>query len=873
MEERVSSWRIVFVLACALLMLASIPPDRLLDPLGRSSKVYDSARPLPERALDPPTVPRSPARDPEPEIALSPNLRLACVPHARPREVGPVPFERSGRSSSRSLFHFVSDRRISPVQASQASIRLVGSRSVPSIDSSAPRLDGFPPAEEAADVSEGIPVVLESPHREFNRRSYAELMERYDSDTSSGSAESRPEQVIALPSPPPGEVRAPSWTEPRSLLEALAGLEGSQWATRAAELIESLKHTGSERFTERLNALTLEYERTPAPADLSAGGRGGEFRKVTAALERRMELWNAMSRAGWPREVAFPGSSTDRRRTVEAVDRVERWLRSVPNRDEWAEFLCLGEIRELAAGAVGGEEPLRKASRKALGRLIDTPWSPEERNILALEPLAGFAQELRTWAEEPVDFGWLLKVVERFEAGRDPEDAYRLAKATRTLRMSASDATRAVGETLDRHYRNANFMMRVQTDFLNRFAPQREAEYEWVRDVILGQPVRGNARTESAVHFRAIPAKDRILLALEVEGRVSSLTSADAGPAVLLNNSHSNYLARKEIAIDAEGLTYQPSTAQVASETRLRGLRTALDPIPLVGALVQDMVLSRHQQQKPLVHRELQRKVAARATQRVDEEANPRLDQLARKYREEVLSRLSALGIAPELIDAETMDDGFVAAFRLAAGDQLASYEPPPVLDADAEAAIWLHESFFNNLLERMDFNGRTFTAEELTNILSGGANESIAERHEDVRVTFAPTRAARISCGDDVVELTLAVRELVRGTKSWNNFFVRAKLKPTLEGKQIKLVRTGVVGLYGRKFRIQSQIALRGIFSKVFDDDRPFEVLPADFSEDDRLAELQIAALAVRHGWIVFALNGKTLRVAQNAESSGTIR
>ena len=108
-----------------------------------------------------------------------------------------------------------------------------------------------------------------------------------------------------------------------------------------------------------------------------------------------------------------------------------------------------------------------------------------------------------------------------------------------------------------------------------------------------------------------------------------------------------------------------------------------------------------------------------------------------------------------------------------------------------------------------------------------------------------------------------MAIKELEKPPRKWRNFYVLARLKPTVDGKQVLLVRDGVVGLYGRKFRIQSQIALRGIFSKVFDDDRPIALLPARFSEDERLHQLRIAALAVRSRWIVFALDGKPIRIA----------
>ena len=872
MDERVSSWRMIFALACVLLLLASVPPDLLLAPFGRSPKVYDAARPRPDQKLAPATPKVEPIREDrqEEEIALLPCLRLACDTHVRPREVGNRPFG----SKAPNVFRLVSESRTSEVisvASRTARIEPNKSVSVPSSEESIPTVSkvnsSVEPEQVASfDRSKETPIILLSPPpRITKRRSYAELMEQF-AQASSETTKDVPEHVIMLPSPPPGEVHHPAWTEPRSLLAALDQLQENEWAAGASERIREMGKAAPDQFADHLATLSRQHEQATTATTAASSMDRAAACNATAALERRLDVWKAMVAAGWPGKSVSPDASPDRRRLAAVAANIDDWLRNVPNHSEWADFLCLATIQQLAADEQTTDEALQNSSIRVLGRLMDISWSTEEESSLTAEPFAPYIAELRACADEPVDFGWLLKTLERFETSHNPQDAYRLARAVRTLKMSSSPSTRVVGETLDRHYRNANLMMRVRTEFLNRFVPQREAEYEWVHDVILGQPIHGNAKTESTVRFRTLPAEDMVLLALEVEGRVSSLTSADAGPAVLFNNSRSNYVTQKQIAINAEGITYQPSTARVYSTTRLRGMRTALDPIPLVGALMQDVVLSQHQQKKPFVRREVQRKVAAKARRRVDEEADPRLDQLSDKYRAEVLGRLAALGVTPELIDADTTEEGFIAAVRLAGNDQLASYGPPPVLDSDAEAAIWIHETALNNLLERARFNGKTFSTAELTKTLSGDSgsdlDESIAEKHGDVRVTFAPNRAVQIACEDGVIELTLAIRELVKPPRKWKNFFVRARLKPILEGKQIKLVRTGVVGLHGRKFRIQSQIALRGIFSKVFDDDRPFEVMPKDISEDERLAELQIAALTVRSGWIVFALDGEPLQV-----------
>ena len=767
MDEQVSSWRMIFGLACVLLILASIPPDRFLDPFAQTPRTYDAVRQGGEETGRSETPVSRPSREEreEEEIALSPSLRLASTTQTPPREVGRLPFELIATPSKlkappAGVFRLVSQTTASDATAFPAKtpfhegtkaivLTPAASDTVSNAGNSLDTASGpaaEPERSPAADNSPKTPLlVLDPPPRRVRRRSYDDLMERF-SRVSKEASDTKPDQVIALPSPPPGEIRHPAWTPPKALSTALERHDTAEWSLKAQSLIAGLDPSDADRLTESLEALTRVHGEVAAAVKRAPKDERGAIRDTAAALERRLDVWRALIKAGWPSEAVCVPPQRDRRTLAAAAANVERRFANVPNRDAWNSFFGLPEVRTLAQDSKSEDEAIRVVARRILGRVMDAQWTSDEKSMLDAEPLASYIAGLRRWATGRVDLGRLLETLEQFEDSGNPHDARQLALAARDLRMSASPAIRRVGVALDRNYRGANCVMRVRTDFLNRFVPQREAEYEWVRDVILGQPVQGNARTESEVHFRSLPDEDRVLLALEVEGRVSSLTSADAGAAVLFNNSRSTYLASKRITLDAEGLSYEPSTVQVFSQTRLRGLRTALDPIPLVGGLMQDMVLSEHRRKEPYVRRELQRKVAAKARRRVDDEANPRLERLSDKYRDEVLARLAGLGIAPQFLDAETTEEGFVAAVRLAASDQLASYGPPPVLDSDAEVAVWMHETVLNNLLGRMSFNGKTFTAAELAGMLSrtsdAPAKTSLADKYGDVRVTFAPARA-----------------------------------------------------------------------------------------------------------------------------------
>ena len=87
----------------------------------------------------------------------------------------------------------------------------------------------------------------------------------------------------------------------------------------------------------------------------------------------------------------------------------------------------------------------------------------------------------------------------------------------------------------------------------------------------------------------------------------------------------------------------------------------------------------------------------------------------------------------------------------------------------------------------------------------------------EDVKITFAGQDAIHVRCVGGRLELTLSVAKLSKGARKWKDFQVRTYYRPEVKGRSIELARDGIVQLLGPRLSTGSQIALRGVFSKVF--------------------------------------------------------
>ena len=68
-------------------------------------------------------------------------------------------------------------------------------------------------------------------------------------------------------------------------------------------------------------------------------------------------------------------------------------------------------------------------------------------------------------------------------------------------------------------------------------------------------------------------------------------------------------------------------------------------------------------------------------------------------------------------------------------------------------------------------------------------------------------------------------------------------------------LVRDQYVELVGR-MAFRDQVALRGVFSRVFSKDQPVDILSRRLAEDPRLAGLHRSQLEITDGWLAIAIS-----------------
>ena len=666
-----------------------------------------------------------------------------------------------------------------------------------------------------------------------------------------------------------------SWREPETLIAGLKDLAGSpaaSWATAVLQQLAALRPAvaaGADEAKAILDRLdTLGRQTVPLSAGLSDRALVRRWREMGYALNRRVVIWRQVARLEKTEASDFVSRALDPRRLADCLAEAEAATNDSPQGKGWQGFLLFDDLRQ---HCVQQSPPDQAASREAaaqtLARMTQIPLTPEQQRFMSSPPLAALRLELWHWAARPVGVAELLADLERYEWTRLPSDAERLAIDCQDLSVSSSAVRRQLAALVDAHYRNANVPLFDRPGVSQRSDPGAEVavfagQRHGRRAAGAGRQSGGDAGCRPDV---ARPASAR--LAMEVTGEIASLTSTDAGMATIHNESEASYKAIKPMEIDMQALRLWPVEIEVQNETRVNGMETLVDNVPLIGWIARSVARSQVDKNMAAATEEMKQKIVAQATDRINDEVSKRFGDAVERLNQRVFDPLNSLALDPQLVEAKTTQTRLTMRLRVGGEDQLGSHTPRPPSLSDSLASVQIHESVLNNGIGRLHFDGQTFTLGELSRHVAASLNcpapWPISPENEDVRITFAKQNAVVVRCQDGQLVLSLGIARLCKGTRyRWNNFEVRASYQPVVHGRSAQLVRNNVIQLSGKR-SVASQMILRGVFAHALSRNTPWELVPQRIINEPKLQDTAITQFVIDDGWIGLSLGPKQTTTA----------
>jgi hypothetical protein len=263
-------------------------------------------------------------------------------------------------------------------------------------------------------------------------------------------------------------------------------------------------------------------------------------------------------------------------------------------------------------------------------------------------------------------------------------------------------------------------------------------------------------------------------------------------------------------------------------------------------------------ERRPAMQAAARARTAARARQRFDAEAEPAMSTWSNQLAHRVIEPLRRLDLNAGGWVERPADDRVALRFLLAGDNQLAAHTPRPMALSDSWLSVQLSQTAVNNLLDRLNLAGRTFTPDEFYAEIRGKLNLPAdalqRETRQDAQITFAAEDPIRVKFEGGKLRVALSIAMLSAEGNEWRNIEVFADYTAEQVGPAVELIRTGVISLHGAR-DTRSQFALRAIFSDVFHQDVTFPILYDQLTGDARFAGLQITQFVLEDGWVGMSL------------------
>lgn len=659
------------------------------------------------------------------------------------------------------------------------------------------------------------------------------------------------------------------WPRPTSLIEQLERIEGDQrsqkWAQQTLDAldelsdVEALDGDASRKLLVRLTQLAMEVDSfaLAIPAiELQA-----EVRSAASALQRRVRVWqqvHAMLAGGSRDQFVSTLATSEIRRQIDAA------MRSIPGEKAppaWRKYLGLDELRATMDDAAAADDRIDMA-RLTLERIHAETLNARQRTVVGTPAFAALDASLRQLATEPVEALEMLYVVEQFEATQSLPDARQLALVAARHRFSTDASAAELVRRIDASYRAPNVRTAISSELFNRLLPQPKPKTDAVGEQILSAWVEGKRTTKANLSVNLIPDDDQWRMGMEAAGTTTSDTTSYSGNAALYTQGEGNFTARKLIVVDHHAIHVWPAEADATFENWLYGAGTSYDSVPLVGRIARNSAVEQFGANQWAAQQEVAARMEKRAAKMLDREAHRPLIDAEGQFEKRLLVPLTGAAVEPAAMKMFTTKERVVGYYRLASVGQLGGHSSRPWAPRGSLLSMQLHESAFNNVIAGLRLDGREDDLEnvyrEIWKVFGVERNEMPESMPEKVRVHFADEEAVRIRLAEGHMEVIIKLKELETERRTWRDLVVRNFYAPDPSTRRAVLVRDSSVRLVGERLGVRDQIALRGIFSKIFAGNSEFPLLGERLANNPGVADLEVTQYVISDGWIGLALGPK---------------
>ncbi len=659
-----------------------------------------------------------------------------------------------------------------------------------------------------------------------------------------------------------GKESKTGWVKPLAVISQLETLSSisvtQQWASEVQSLIELLleeslvSSAASATILTQLDTKVLELEQIIGVINQQFAGLpaaqslASQLHRLHYDLSKRTVIWRAIQK--------LPATSVRLSDTQFASS--QRLNFDFLNQD-WQEYLQIQPLDEALSALQQNAKAKTNAARRSLARMASPALSSAQRSYLNHIMPVATVTAIKQVATGELNQYRLLKAIEWNEQNPSGVATHYINDQFQSLMWSPDSQRQFAATQLQAHYRNANIRLAVSQNMLNRLIPDSPAVHEPVHEQILGADVRGHSQIRNRLSVQLVEDPLHIALRLRTDGEVDSDTVAKRSGFEIRNEGMANFHAFKKLTLDRKGrFSSDQPIASAQAKQRLIGMRSKLDPFPVVNWIARRLAKKKLDRQTPEATSLLEKKIERSASDKLQEGVESQVAQMQAYLKVNLLEPLNSMDLNPEALQLATTKERIVMRYRLAGIDQMAADTPRPQDSPYDYLSLQLHQSLLNNTIERIEIESQTFTPESLlqhlSEVIGFNPKNAGAESKHEAKFVFANYDAIRVDFVNDKIRIELNLKSLRVGKgKTWRNITVSATYLPTVEGSQVRLTQQGIIGVKGKRFRIGDQIAVRAIFNVVLPDSYQFDTVPQRLADQLKGFSLVITKLNIVDGWV----------------------
>jgi hypothetical protein len=617
---------------------------------------------------------------------------------------------------------------------------------------------------------------------------------------------------------------------PRDLdFEAFSVLGGNweQWAVDTTEEvarlyieIDQLDLAGQRELLESLRNRLKQMER--AVADTRYRAIYETVLSLQGNLRRRVDLANAAldTLDLDPRAVSNERTQAARPAALSAVSNARSWLGSYRNAAAWVRYFRLSELEAALRDADAAPPEAHQIVLEAHDRLqtLDR-LAPEQRRfveqsaVLRLrDALADYAAAIRIM-EEPADpqrlrqtLAALFQAVEEYELSASEAAAEAIRASYQDVRAQAPDGGERISQALRAHYFNYNLKLVASEPFLARLMREQRAETGAVNDYIMGASVYGTQYTWATSSVDLKPSLDDARFDITLNGTVNSNTAGVTRQATVYTSGQHYFQAAKEVRFNGFHFTSGRARVSADANNQTTGINVRGGSIPIFGWIARGIARREVARRQPQAEAIARSRIADRVGPELDQEVAQALADAARDLQNDLYVRLRETGLYPQTMSVKTTDDYLWFSHRTWRGGELAGDTLNYTRNQPGGVTAHIHESYLNNMFDRMNFAGRTMTEAEVRRELEDYFSRLMGkqvdfdadqppspEEGPDI-FTFAERDPLRVEIESGQINLIIRAAFRQRNGEDIPQQVVTVPLRYRIEGDQIITERGSVI-------------------------------------------------------------------------------